>query len=426
MTHIFEQSEALWKGEIDPAAISPFETSNEIVGLTDNTWFFKGFSNMIVRDTKDGLIIVDPGDCSPVIKTDGSLAGVENLKFNALRSLTSSRFNTCIYTHGHLNHICGTNRYIEESRSKRRPIPQVIAHEAILSRLDRYREMPPPMECMFETGQGRPPGFTIDFYPPNFLYKDRLDIEIGGVKVLIRHDRGETDDHSWVFFPDTRVLCTGDFFSWALPDAGSLQEAQCFILEWARALRKMASLGPEILAPGHGFLIIGEDRVIRALDDTATLFESILRQTLALMNKGMPLDAVARSVKPPERLVHLPYLQAAGREVEFFVRSIWHLYNGWYDGVPSRLKPAPELDQAAEIARLTGGAEKLAERARELLEDGELRLACHLVQWAHWAAPEDPDIQELMRRVYHARARSETSCLASAIFKAAAGETDGG
>lgn len=44
--------------------------------------------------------------------------------------------------------------------------------------------------------------------------------------------------------------------------------------DWSVALREMVALNPEVLAPGHGFPILGADRVKQALEDTASFLES--------------------------------------------------------------------------------------------------------------------------------------------------------
>ena len=103
---------------------------------------------------------------------------------------------------------------------------------------------------------------------------------------------------------DQKVLCTGDLFIWASPNAGNPQKVQRFPLEWAEALRRMLALydapggGPEVLLPGHGYPILGEDRIRRALSETAELLESLVAQTLELMNAGARLDEAIHSVDP--------------------------------------------------------------------------------------------------------------------------------
>jgi alkyl sulfatase BDS1-like metallo-beta-lactamase superfamily hydrolase len=249
-------------------------------------------------------------------------------------------------------------------------------------------------------------------------------MNVGGVNILLRHARGETDDHTWVFFTDTKVLCTGDLFIYAIPNAGNPQKVQRYALEWSVALREMAAMNPEVLAPGHGFPILGADRVIQALEDTASFLESIHEQTLSLMNRGASLDTVIHTVKAPDNLAKRSYLRPVYDETEFIVRNIWRLYGGWYDGIPSHLKPAPEKDQAQEIVGLAGGVGKLLKRADELLGMGKTRMACHMAEWAYGAEPNDPQVRESVRRIYIARAEAESSTMAAGIYRSRAGEME--
>ncbi|MBW1818210.1 MAG: MBL fold metallo-hydrolase [Deltaproteobacteria bacterium] len=413
MGNILDLSEALWKGETDTYAHHCFGPPYGLERVADGTWFYKGFANTILRETVGGLVIVDPGaffDCQ--------------IKFDKIRKHTSDRLNTAIFTHGHTDHVFGVDLYADEARLRDWPMPRVIAHEAMPARFLRYRESHGWNEIIngrqFMGGSGRPE-WPVSFYDPDITYRKKLDVDVGGVKVLLRHARGETDDHTWVFFPDTRVLCTGDLFIYAVPNAGNPQKVQRYCMEWAIALREMAALGPEVLAPGHGFLILGADRVARALTETADLLESLHEQTIAAMNRGASLDEVIHSVKAPDALLKRPYLKPIYDEPEFIVRNIWRLYGGWYDGSPSHLKPAPEKDQAIEVARLAGGAETLARRAEELLEAGDFRLACHLADWAHLAAPDNPEVRKTAGRIYGKRAEAETSTMAMGIYLWAAG-----
>ena len=68
------------------------------------------------------------------------------------------------------------------------------------------------------------------------------------------------------------------------------------------------------------------------------------------------------SSRPP-RLIDKPYLQPVFDEPDFIVRNVWRVEGGWFDGIPSHLKPAPKHEQAREIAALAGGSERLLERA---------------------------------------------------------------
>jgi alkyl sulfatase BDS1-like metallo-beta-lactamase superfamily hydrolase len=160
--------------------------------------------------------------------------------------------------------------------------------------------------------------------------------------------------------------------------------------------------------------------VQQALGDTAAYLETLERETVALMNQGASLDQIVNEVGPPPELLDRPYLQPVYDEPEFIIRNIWRLYGGWYDGQPSHLKPASEAAQGAEVARLAGGVEALIARASEMAAGGDLRLACHLVDWAFDAAPDDEAVRAARGAIYARRASEERSTMAVGIYRATA------
>jgi Tfp pilus assembly protein PilF len=72
------------------------------------------------------------------------------------------------------------------------------------------------------------------------------------------------------------------------------------------------------------------------------------------------------------------------------------------------------------MASLAGGASVLATRAESLAADGDLRLACHLVEMAYLADPDDIAIHAIRAAIYEARRKVETSFMATGIYRAAA------
>jgi alkyl sulfatase BDS1-like metallo-beta-lactamase superfamily hydrolase len=318
----------------------------------------------------------------------------------------------------------GTTVFDAYNEAEGHPRAQVVGHVDVAPRFARYRRTL-GYNSVINQRQFQAPGlqWPSDYRLPDLTYTDRVDLDVGGLGLELHHARGETDDHTWVWVPDRRVLCTGDLFIWAVPNAGNPQKVQRYAADWAVALREMASLGAELLLPGHGLPIAGEARVRAALVDTATFLESLERQTLELMNAGAALDEVLHTVRPPAALADRPYLQPVYDEPEFIVRNIWRLYGGWYDGNPARLKPAPDAAVAAEISGLAGGVQRLAERASELADDGDFRLACHLVELAARAAPDDVEVHRRRADVYARRVEHETSTMAKGVFSWAAAES---
>ena len=328
---------------------------------------------------------------------------------DAVRGWTDAPVGTAIYSHGHIDHVFGIRAFEAEGRPAR-----VIAHEAVPPRFDRYI-LTAGYNSLINTRQFLLPGirWPTEYRYPDETYRDRLDLDVEGERFELHHARGETDDATWTWAPARKVVCTGDFFIWATPNAGNPQKVQRYPKEWAVALREMAALGAEVLLPGHGVPIIGADRIHQALTEGAELLEYLHDRTIELMNDGATLDEILHSVHAPPHLLEKPYLKPTYDDPEFIVRTVWRYYGGWWDGDPSSLKPAPRVDLARELADLAGGADVLAKRSEQLAAEGNLRLAGHLAELAALASPEQ---HETRARVNEARVEKETSVMAKGIF----------
>jgi alkyl sulfatase BDS1-like metallo-beta-lactamase superfamily hydrolase len=364
------------------------------------------FANVTAFDTDGGLVLVDTGGLLIAAHVHGQI-----------RAWSDRPLHTAIYSHGHVDHVFGVPLFEAEGNGK----PHVIAHENVPKRFDRY-VLTAGYNAAINQRQFQVEGleWPTDYRYPDETYSQTHSFEVGGERFELTHAKGETDDYTWTWVPGRRILCPGDLFIWATPNAGNPQKAQRYPRDWSQALREMAALDAELMLPGHGLPVVGAERVRAALEDTAALLESICEQALELMNRGLSLDEVIHAVEPPSELISKPYLKPVYDEPEFIVRNIWRLYGGWYDGNPAHLKPAPEARLAAELAQLAGGAERLAERARELAgdgaDDGALRLAGHLAELAFRADPESETAREARAEVNERRAAEATSTMARGIF----------
>ncbi len=391
----------------------PLHAYGVVEEITDGVASVSSFANVAAIDSGDGLVLIDTG--GPVGTQVRDL----------VRSWRTDPVTDAVYTHGHIDHVMGTEVFDAEADEAGLARPRVIAHEAVEPRFERYC-----LTAGYNASINRRQFSNPDLnWPTRYrhaddTYTERFDARVGDVTLQLHHARGETDDHTWVWVPEKRTLCTGDLFIWCVPNAGNPQKVQRYARDWAVALRTMAALEPEVLLPGHGLPIVGVPSVQAALVDTADLLDSLVDQTLELMNAGAMLDEVLRSVSVPDHLTGQPYLQPVYDEPEFIVRNVWRLYGGWYDGNPARLKPAPDAAIAVELAGLAGGAGVLAERAQAVAADGDVRLAGHLIELAGLAAPRDPAVHRVRAELLQRRAHGETSLMAKAIYGAAARDSE--
>ncbi len=412
-TDLLELSESILSGRTSIESRHPVAMMGvtELHELADGLAFIESFANVTAFDVDDRLVLIDAGGILAAGKVHA-----------AIRDWSDSPLDTAVYTHGHVDHVFAVPMFEAEDAPIR---PTVVAHVNVPRRFDRYQltsgyngwinarqfQLPEPM-------------FPRDFRYPDRTYEHDLELEVGGLRIELHHDKGETDDGTWAWIPERSVLCTGDLFIWAAPNCGNPQKVQRFPWEWSVALRRMAAVGAELMLPGHGLPIAGRDRIERVLTSAAELLESLVDQTLELMNAGATLDDLVHTVVAPAHLIELPWLQPVYDEPEFVVRNLWRLYGGWYDGDPSTLKPAPKADLAAELATLAGGPTVLADRAAQLSEAGDHRLACHLAELAGAAAPTDPSVHRLRAQVYASRAEHERSVMSKGVYRWAQRESE--
>lgn len=404
--------------------------TNELSEIADSIAMVESFSHCVALDTADGLVCFDASG----VHTGEAVRA-------ALKGWRPSRVSHLVYTHGHADHVGGSTFFRADE-------PTVVGHANVAARFDRYAATSEwnlrinarqfggisgdlNLNLGNESGDGvavRNNPSARRFLPttvmrPDETFEHTHSITVGGERIEMHHARGETDDHLWAWLPDRKALVTGDFLIWNFPNAGNPQKVQRYPIEWAAALREMASMGAELLLPAHGLPIEGTARVALVLGEVATALEDLVAQVLAMMNAGATLDAIIHTARVPDDTLAKPYLRPFYDEPEFVVHNIWRLFGGWWDGAASRLKPSPDAHVAYAIAQLAGGADVLLRRAEQAAADNDLRLACHLVDLAAWAAPDDATIHAGRAAIYLVRRKSEPSLMSKGIFAAAARES---
>jgi len=422
MSSIADLAEAYWRGELDlvhehhPVAPAAGRQAEEIA---DGVLYLKSLASVTCVDTGDGLVLLDTGG---VFDRD--------IVFESVRAWRPQvPVAAAVYSHHHVDHIFGTARFDAEASERRWPRPVVYGHHDLPAHLDRYRQTAGWNAAINARQFGLPVDQLVwptEFRLPDVTYEERLTFRHGGCRFELHHGRGETDDATWTWVPELRLLHPGDLFIFALPNAGNPQKVQRYLSDWADALRQMAALEPETMVAGHGLPVFGTERIVTALLDTAELLSSIESQTLAVMNAGGSLDLALHTVQVPRHLLDRPYLQPVYDHPQFLVRSVWRRYGGWWDGEPDQLLPAPRARQAGEWVALAGGTERVLARVAELAEAGELALACHLVEMATLAEPGSVGAHRLRADVYRRRAESQTSSMARNILLHAARSSDAG
>jgi cyclase len=149
-------------------------------------------------------------------------------------------------THQHDDHAGGN--------AKLRAIANVVAHEQVHANLSDIQRP------YYEDTPGTPIGL------PNITFGDQLTVHLGGKEVRVRYfGPGHTDGDAFVYFPELKVLHTGDMFLSRTPAAAAAAAGKPpgrniyvdyvqggSFLAFTRSLDGALQLDFDTVIPGHG------------------------------------------------------------------------------------------------------------------------------------------------------------------------------
>jgi len=383
--------------------------------VTDRVAFTPGLGNVSTFIGDGGLFLVDTatGRFTPTV-----LQGIRS-------QFSEAPVEGVVFTHGHVDHVTGTGVIQREADQRGDRRPRVIGHDLVVPRFDRYQLTAAHNDHINQIQFNLPPEvrpFTdAEWTYPDVTYSQGMETRVGGLTFELHHSRGETDDETWVWCPEERTLCTGDTFVWCSPNAGNPYKVQRYAKDWADALEEMAALKPAHLLPGHGPAISDEGTIEEALLSTAHLLRSIHDQVVGGMNKGKLLEDIVRDIEWPA--TDKPWLRPIYDHPEFIARNVFRLYGGWWDGDAANMLPAHSSEVMGALVEAVG-AQPILDRAKAARDAGNLKVACHLVDFVRKGDPDNREAWGLWRDLFTARAAEEESLMARGAFKAAVREAE--
>ena len=179
--------------------------NHQLSEIGDGVAMVEAFSHCILFDTDDGLLAFDTSN------EHGGARVVE-----AVRGWRPTRFNTIVYTHGHIDHVGGCGAFIHDAETCGHARPRVVGHENVPARFDRYNLTDGYNKIINERqfGQFRKRGYDIagasHFLPtstpkPDTVYRDKLSLNVGGLDVELHHAKGT--NHAILIGTPTRCRC---------------------------------------------------------------------------------------------------------------------------------------------------------------------------------------------------------------------------
>lgn len=360
-----------------------------VVALAPGMWSAIGFaaSNVHMVEGRRSVTIID---------TTESTKAAENV-LAAFQQRTGKPVGRIIYTHSHRDHISGARVFaptgdipIIASSAFNSDLVQidqnVIAPNGALSRRTQAQfglGLSDDERISLGCGPGDRPieGLGAGFLEPTEHIAANCEIDLDGVAARLIMAPGETADHMIVWFPEQRVLFSGDNWYHAFPNLYAIRGTPYRDFRaWADSLDMMAGIGAEILAPGHTLPITGKDKVHEVLTTTRDAILFVMQYTADGMDRGMSMDDIAASITLPDALADKPWLGEFYGKIGWSARAYAAGTLGWYDGNPTHLGTLSDADRAAHMATLAGGPAALMQAA-QATEDlqWKLELCDHLI-----------------------------------------------
>lgn len=342
------------------------------------------YVNVVLVETRDSLVLLDTGYAAigPVLR-------------DLIPTLSPKPLKTIVITHTHVDHAYGAFALLKDK-------PQIIASELFPGMADTDIRLRGSIAKYNNQPLANQPTSRADFVMPTRMFRDRMELTIGGEKFVFIHAPAETEEQIYIWMPGRKVVITADYFQGFLPNAGNGKRMQRHVEEWTAALRHMVSLKPALLLPMHGTAIAGEAPIADALKTTADAMEHITKQVVDRLNRGERKDAILSSLDWPERFAKSPLLATSYVRPEDIGKMVAHRWTGWWDDIPSHYNALNFEEEAREAVALAGGVEAVEKRARALLPT-DPRLATRLADWAYFGAPDSPVAMQLAVDVYLAR-----------------------
>jgi len=409
------------------------------VELTDGVFVASGYGvstfSFIVGD--NGVVVIDSGAAPPT--TANALT--------ELRKHTDLPIAAIIFSHGHGDHTGGAPGLFEDDGS-----PEIWARDdfgvegeafatagitvnALRGRRQAGFLLPGELRInngiapALRPGGGAPTGFQSQHEPvvPTHTFgEQRKIVEIAGVELELVAAPGETDDQLYVWYPDKRVVFSGDNLYMSWPNIYAIRgtpyrDARA----WAIALDKMLAEKPEHLVPGHTLAVSGSTAVAGLLTSYRDGIQYVFDKTVEGINKGLTPDQLVSYVNLPDELASHPYLQPYYGHPEWAVRSIFSGYLGWFDGNPTNLHKLSTVDHAERMAALAGGPAVLLERASAVLAEGDAQWASELCDYLIALGEHDFDAMLIKANALEILGRNSINALARNYYLTSAQELRG-
>ncbi|MDA7598885.1 alkyl/aryl-sulfatase [Alphaproteobacteria bacterium] len=393
----------------------------EVVQLADNVYMGFGFaaSNVYMIIGDDGIIIID---------TSETTAAATNI-LAGFREISDLPIKTIIYTHSHRDHVSGatifaeggtpevlaSTKYSDDSLFVASAHPQPVKAMQVRTKRQFGIGLSYPDEIIgIGVGPGARPlqGMGAGNIPPTRrIGEEGESFSKYGIDLELVMAPGETPDHMVVWYPEKKILFSGDNFYRAFPNLYAIRGTAYRDYDtWADSLDQLMAFEPEVLAPGHTRAVFGAAQIKEVLTDYRDAIRHVIDETRNGMDAGKTIDELAHSVKLPEELATKPHLREYYGRVDFSVRAYFVGTMGWFDGNPTSLGTLAPEDEAQRMIDLAGGRDAVQKAVVEAAAKGDYQWGLQLIDRLIVTDRNDPELPKIKADLLRKHAVDQINC----------------
>lgn len=351
--------------------------AGQVRAIRDFIHMSPGTSNAYLVTTDAERVIINTGM--------GFEAPIHKAHFDAI-SAAPTRY--ILLTQGHVDHVGGVRHFRESATQVVAQANNALcqaddARIAVVRRAQAYVWFKKVADRAIAAASQNPGLLVQDIPVPDLTFDDRLDLDVGGLRLeLLATPGGETVDSMVVWLPQHGILFSGNCFGALFPHFPNLNtirgDKYRFVEPYLDSLARVRALEPELLITGHFEPVAGRALIRACLDRLEGAVRFVHEQTLTGMNAGKDIFTLMQEVQLPP---HLHVGQGYG-QVRWAVRTIWESYMGWFKALSTtELYPTQASAVYADLAALAG-IDAVVTRGREKLAAGDPEAALHLAEVA--------------------------------------------
>ncbi|MFX0066860.1 MAG: MBL fold metallo-hydrolase [Candidatus Hermodarchaeota archaeon] len=231
---------------------------NEFNKISENVFAFIGPANIVALVLPTKVVMIDVGrQVSEMIEIR-----------KKIEEISKKKVEVVILTHFHSDHSYGLPAFSD---------CKIISSELLLQRLKQAKRNPPK-------------GYAITL--PNEIFTDYHEIQDGDVQIIIKQTGGHTDDSTYVYCPNYKIIATGDNL---IVNGFFFAAKGCNPQLWIQALNEYLSLDVTHFIPGHGPVV--DKNKVKEIINYMTNVRKVMKE---LIDEGKPEVEILKAAEEIE------------------------------------------------------------------------------------------------------------------------------